>query len=908
MTHPIPPSAPGFDEISLGQVVLRDGSVAAIRPSTLNDVPAMREFFRQLSDESRYRRFFMRGEAPADVVLRLADSSDPARNLTLVVERSMDGSPRIIAAASYSTGHSGTAEAAFAVADDFQGKGLGTLLLERLAVIGARAGLERFEASTLADNAQMLSVFRDSGFEIHSKSAGGSVVDVQMSLDSSAKRVAAEEERRRHATAASLRPLLAPRAVTVIGASRKPSNIGHRVVKSLRTSGFKGPVYPVNPNATEVEGFAAFKSPLELPGGVDLAVVAVPAAAVLGTVDDCAAAGIRTLVVLSAGFAEIGEQGRALQHQLTARVRGHGMRMVGPNCMGLLNTDPAVSLNASFSPLFPPNGRIGLSSQSGALGLAILQLATERQVGLSTFVSVGNKADVSGNDLLEYWEGDPSTRAILLYLESFGNPRRFARLARRIARHKPIVAVKSGRTKSGSRAASSHTAALAASDVGSEALFHQCGVIRTDTLDEMFDVAACLDSQPLPAGRRVAIVTNAGGPGILAADACEAAGLTLVELSLETRERLERILPAIASRGNPVDMIASAGPVEYRQTVETVLRAPEIDSLIVVFTPVDQDTTHEILDAIRDGVAGARAAGARGKPVLTCLMAAAGVPAPLRTPDERLPAYRFPENAARALGKVATYAQWRAQPSGLLWGFDDVHVDDVRRLCRDAVRRAGGSVWLNDDDVRRVLSDFGLPVVPGAVAHTADEAAALAAVMGFPVVAKLSSPLVQHKTDVGGVRLNLANEAAVTAAFTSIRDAARPQHGADVDVLLQPMIAGGIEAMMGIVQDPLFGALVAFGLGGVNVEVVGDVRFRISPLTDQDAEELIHEIRGYRLLEGYRGHAAADLDALRDVLLRLSHLATQVPEIAELDLNPVVALAPGQGCRIVDAKIRVRTE
>jgi acetyl coenzyme A synthetase (ADP forming)-like protein len=908
MTHPIPPSAPGFDEISPGQIVLRDGSVAAIRPSTLNDVPAIREFFHSLSDESRYRRFFMRGEAPADVVQHLADSSDPARNLTLLVERSVGGASRIIAAASYSTGHSGTAEAAFAVADDFQGKGLGTLLLERLAVTGARAGLQRFEASTLADNAQMLSVFRDSGFEIHSKSAGGSVVDVQLSLDSSAKRVAAEEDRRRHATAASLRPLLAPRAVAVIGASRKPSNIGHRVVKSLRSSGFKGPVYPVNPHATEVEGFTSYKSPRELPPGVDLAVVAVPAAAVLGAVDDCAAAGIRTLVILSAGFAEIGEEGRALQHQLTAKVRGHGMRMVGPNCMGLLNTDPAVSLNASFSPLFPPNGRIGLSSQSGALGLAILQLATERQVGLSTFVSVGNKADVSGNDLLEYWEGDPATSAILLYLESFGNPRRFARLARRIARHKPIVAVKSGRTKSGSRAASSHTAALAASDVGTEALFHQCGVIRTDTLDEMFDVAACLDSQPLPAGRRVAIVTNAGGPGILAADACEAAGLTLVELSGDTRDRLARILPAIASRGNPVDMIASAGPAEYRQTVETVLRAPEIDSLIVVFTPVDQDTTDEILQAIRDGVAGARAAGAHGKPVLTCLMAAAGVPASLQTPDERVPAYRFPENAARALAKVATYAQWRAQPPGLLWGFDDVHVDDVRRLCRAAAARAGGSVWLNDDDVRRVLSDFGLPVVPGAVAHTADEAAALAAVMGFPVVAKLSSPLVQHKTDVGGVRLNLATEAAVRAAFADIRNAAQRHNSTDVGVLLQPMIAGGIETMMGIVQDPLFGALVAFGLGGVNVEVVGDVRFRIAPLTDQDAEEVIHEIRGYRLLEGYRGHAAADLEALRDILLRLSHLATQVPEIAELDLNPVVALAPGQGCRIVDAKIRVRSD
>jgi acetate---CoA ligase (ADP-forming) len=584
------------------------------------------------------------------------------------------------------------------------------------------------------------------------------------------------------------------------------------------------------------------------------------------------------------------------------------MRLVGPNCMGLLNTDPAVRLNASFSPVFPPTGHIGLLSQSGALGLTILELATARQLGLSTFVSVGNKADVSGNDLLEYWEGDLSTRVILLYLESFGNPRRFARLARRIGRQKPIVAVKSGRTRAGSRAASSHTAALAASDIAVEALFHQAGVIRADTLDEMFDIAACLDTQPLPAGRRVAIVTNAGGPGILAADACEAAGLTLIELSEETRARLASCLPAMASCGNPIDMIASAGAAEYRHTIETILTAPEVDSLIVLFTPVDR-TEAGILQAIRDGVTAGRRAGAVTKPVLACVMADPGRPIPIATGRERIPAYGFPENAARALGKVTAYAEWRAEAPGLLWGFDDLHADEVRTVCRDAALRPGAHGWLTGDEVHRVLAAFGLPIAAGVTAHDADEAAALAAVMGFPVVAKLCSARVQHKSDIGGVRLNLGDERAVRQAFEHIVAAARSVAPSDAidGVLIQPMIAG-VEVMMGIAQDPLFGPLIAFGLGGIHVEILGDVRFRIAPLTDRDVDELLHEIKGFPLLQGYRGHAPADLEALRELLLRLSRLAEEVPEIMELDLNPVIALPPGHGCRIVDARIRVRPE
>jgi acyl-CoA synthetase (NDP forming) len=678
----------------------------------------------------------------------------------------------------------------------------------------------------------------------------------------------------------------------------------------LRAGGFTGPIYPVNSHADTIDGLRVFHSARDLPQGADLAVVVVPAPAVLRVVDDCAAVGVKSLVVISAGFAEAGEAGRALQRDLVERVRNHGLRMVGPNCMGLLNANDRVRLNASFSPIMPPSGRVSLLSQSGALGIAILQLASERRLGLSTFVSVGNKADVSGNDLIQYWEGDADTSVILLYLESFGNPRRFARIARRIGRAKPIVAVKAGRTREGSRAAGSHTAALAASDVAVEALFQQTGVIRADTIDEMFDIAACLDWQPLPAGRRVAIVTNAGGPGILAVDACVAAGLDVVEFGEATRARLAAFLPHEAAIGNPVDMVASAGADEYRRTIEVALTSDDADALLVIFTPVDRRKTAETIEAIREGISAGRRAGASAKTVLACVLAEPGALTPLELdrPSERVPVYAFPENAARALGKISAYAKWRGQPPALFWSFDDIHAADARELCRDVLDSRGDD-WLTGEETRRVLNDFSLPLVPAVVAQSADEAATVAAAFGFPVVAKLATRQLLHKSDVGAVHIALPSGAAVRSAFEALTALAAVHGGinraAGEGIIIQPMIAGGVETLIGITDDPVFGPLVAFGLGGIHVEVLGDVRFRIAPLTDRDADDLVHGIRGFKLLEGFRGHAPADIDALRELLLRISRLAEEVPEITELDLNPVMALSPGSGCRIVDARIRV---
>jgi acetyl coenzyme A synthetase (ADP forming)-like protein len=886
-------------------IVLRDGTPATLRPTGPEDRDALRRFFHELSPESHRRRFFSLGDPSDRLIDVFCDSSNPAATTTLLALRVVDGALRPIAVGSYLDIGKGSAEAAFAVDDRFQGKGLGTILLERLAAIAAVNGFQRFEAVVLPDNTAMIEVFQESGFEIRSKSERGETT-VLLSLNRTSQSEVATERRHALATVASMRPLMTPAGVAVIGASRNPDSIGHRVLQAIVSGGFTGPVYPINPKATELVGLRCCATIADVPPGLDLAIVTVPPTAVLEVVEQCAAAHVKSLIVITAGFAEVGEEGRALQHKIVDAVRGHGMRMVGPNCMGLLNTAAAVHLNASFSPVVPPAGRVAFSSQSGALGIAILQLAADRLVGLSSFVSVGNKADVSSNDLLEYWEADPNTGVILLYLESFGNPRRFGRIARRIGKTKPIIAIKAGRTRAGSRAAGSHTAALAASDTAVDALFQQAGVIRANTIDEMFDVATCLDAQPLPPGRRVAIVTNAGGPGILAVDACEAAGLTVPAFSPAMRERLSAFLPATANVGNPVDMIASAGPDAYRTAIETTLAGDDADALIVIYTPVDPRFAEDTLQAIRDGISAARRDGVTHKPVLACVMTGSGRPKPIDVGAERIPTYAFPENAARALAKAATYAEWRHQAPALTWTFEDIRADEAQAVCRRALDTRGDG-WLTGEEVRTVLGAYGLPLAAGALAQSPEEAVALARVLGFPVAAKLAACSVTHKTDVGGVHLNLASDAAVQAAYTDIMargSALVPAKEID-GVLIQSMIMGGVETMVGVADDPLFGPLVAFGLGGVHVEILGDVRFRLAPLTDRDADELLREIRGVRLLQGYRGHPSADLEALRELLLRVSRLAVEVPEITELDLNPVMAMAPGHGCRIVDARVKV---
>jgi acetate---CoA ligase (ADP-forming) len=708
------------------------------------------------------------------------------------------------------------------------------------------------------------------------------------------------------ATRASLRPLFHPRSVAVVGASREPEKVGHRILRAVMAADFEGTVYPVNPHAEHVCSVRAFPSVGAIPDRVDLAVIAVPAPHVRDVVRDCGEAGVKGLVVITAGFAETGDRGRQRQEELLAEVRRHGMRMVGPNCLGLASTDPSVRLNASFSPIAPPVGRAALCSQSGALGIAVIAQARRVALGLSAFVSVGNKADVTDHHLLDYWGEDPATDVVLFYLESFGDPARLGPIARRVGRTKPVVVVKSGRTEAGERAAGSHTAALAGADTAVSAFFRQTGVIRATSLREMFDLARFLTQQPLPSGGRVGIVSNAGGPAILCADALERAGLEVPPFGERTRKALADFLPNEAATGNPVDMIASAGPDDYRRAMELVLGSGEVDSVVAMYTPVALFQMEAIERAIVDSVESARVGGDRMVPVLASMVGGDEDIYVLRGERESIPAYPFPEEIAHVLGRSVAYRRWRETEPGKHVEFDDQRLADARAICRGVVEELGEG-WLPAMEARRVLEAAGLRVPPGGVADTAERAVELADEIGYPVAMKLASRTLIHKTEIGGVRLGLEDEDQVRAAFRAIRERVEQEGALDSmeGVLMQPMLDETAEVMLGVDPDPVFGPVLAFGLGGIHVEVLEDLAFRVAPLTDRDAREMVREIRGYRLLTGYRAHPEADVEALEEALLRLSRLVEQVPEISQVDLNPVFALEPGEGYCIVDARIEV---
>ena len=708
--------------------------------------------------------------------------------------------------------------------------------------------------------------------------------------------------------------VLRPRSVAVIGASRERGTIGAEIFHNLIAHEFQGPVYPVNPKAEVVQSVQAYRSIELVPGEVDLAVIVVPAAHTLEVLEQCGRKGVRAAVVISAGFKEIGSEGLLRERELAECARRHGMRLVGPNCLGVLNTDPAVALDATFAPIYPPPGKVAFSSQSGALGLAILEHAAHLQIGISQFVSVGNKADVSGNDLLEFWERDPGTDVILLYLESFGNPRRFIEIARRVGRRKPIVAVKSGRMAAGARAASSHTGSLAGKDVAVDALCAQSGVIRTDTISELFDVAMLLAHQPIPRGNRVGILTNAGGPGIMASDACESRGLEVVSPESATVAALRAFLPAEASTRNPVDMIASARPESFEKAVRLMLADPKFDSLLVIYvTPIvtrPLDVAQAIVRGATEAAEDAAAAGGPPKPVLSCFMGTHGVPQGLRSLQRgHIPSYAFPESAAIALSRAVHYGRWLQQPEGRRVRVEGVDGARGGRAIAAERARAGGEdqVWLRTGELSELMAAYGIPMAPAASAATADEAVAAARAIGYPVALKLASDTITHKTEMGGVALDLRRDEEVRQAWHDIEAAVReraPSHPA-IAATVQKIIGAGLEAIVGVHADPTFGPQVMFGLGGVMVELLQDVSFRIHPLTDRDASEMVRAVRGFRLLQGYRGAKPGDVAKVEELLLRVSQMIEDHPAIAEMDLNPVKVLAPGHGCVVVDARVSV---
>ncbi|HZS07926.1 MAG TPA: GNAT family N-acetyltransferase [Blastocatellia bacterium] len=877
-------------------LLLRDGAMLRLRALRPDDREKLKGLFGHCSPESIRFRFLHPVKSLTDAALNQLVDVDGAHNVALVVTQGEAVDERIVAVGGFSECEDAPemAEVAFLIEDAMQGRGIGTLLLDTLAELARRQDITHFSADVMTDNQQMLSVFRKAGYGISSSTSYG-VTHLEFPIKPNGMAQSRAEAQEAQAERESLRCVLAPRSIAVIGASRDSQSVGGALFRHLIHFGFTGPVYPVNVTAGSVAGVRAYASIADLPEVPELVFIAVPAPAAAGAARQCAAAGVRALCVISAGFAETDAEGKARQAELLDICRASGMRLVGPNCMGVVNTSGEVRMLGTFAPADPPAGNVAISSQSGALGLALLNQAGRLGLGISSFVSTGNKADVSGNDLLQYWEADDTTDVILLYLESFGNPRRFARIARRVSRRKPIVAVKSGRTVAGARAASSHTAALASSDRAADALFAQTGIIRVDTLAEFFSVARLLAAQPLPAGNRVGILTNAGGPAILAVDAAVAAGLQVPVLSETTQARLRAVLPPAASVTNPVDMIAGAGPEQYRACLEALCDEAELDALLVIFIPPLVTPSAEVAGVVSEVLS--------QRPHLRRTVAAvfldpqsglASIPAG----KNAVPVYDFPESAIAALIAAVRYGVWRSEPAGNIVPI---------RIDRDAVDRvlaANPVGWLPHESVVTLLGAAGIEVIGSKTVRSAEESAAAAAGIGGPVAIKVVEPAVLHKSDVGGVILNVApSEAAESYTLLATQLAA---HGITlVAASVMPMSRHGVEVLAGVTHDPVFGPLVAFGSGGVLVELVDDVVFRVLPLADREAAAMIRETRADRLLRGYRGAGPADVAAVERLLLALGALAEAVPRIAEIDLNPVVVHEAGQGVSLIDARVRL---
>jgi acyl-CoA synthetase (NDP forming)/GNAT superfamily N-acetyltransferase len=887
-----PGSDPGYPRHWEADVVASDGGIVHLRPILPSDADALVRFHQSLSERTRYLRYF--GPYPR-ISPRDLERFTTVDHRTRVALICLLGD-EIIAVGRYEglgpgpDGRVEAAEVAFVARDDHQGRGLGSILLEHLAAAARENGLRRFEAEVLVENHQMVRVFRDAGYQVSRAFAEG-VLHLEFDIDPTERSLAVRDSREQRAEARSVHNALHPTSVAVIGASTDPSKIGHAVLANLLRGNFTGPVFPVNPDARSVRGVRAYASVTEIPDEVDLAVVAVPAAGIDEVMDSCLEKGVTTLVVVSAGFADVGESGVVAERRLVSEARAHGMRVIGPNALGVVNNDPAVRLNATLAPDLPGTGRVGFFSQSGALGIAILAAAKERGLGLSTFVSAGNRADLSGNDLLQYWQTDPNTDVVLLYLETFGNPRKFARLARRLARTKPIVAVKSGRH-------SGPTPALAASAVAIDeasvrALFEQAGVIRVETLSQLFDTALLLAYQPLPAGRRVAVVGNSSALGVLVADALLDGGMELA--------------------GPPVDVGTAAPPEEFAAAVARAIRddptgsptdaadgdtghTAGADALIAVFVPPIAIPGAAYARALREAVAGS------DKPVAAVFLAAEGVPAELSVAREdgspgpgSVPSYPSPERAAAALARVSRYARWRASPVGEFVSPPGIDTERARSM----VERLGAehAHRLADADAVELLACYGVPVTDFRVVPDADAAVAAAQELGYPVAIKAVGDRWRHRTDLVGVRLDLDDPSGVRRAHA---DLARLTGQGEVYV--QRMAPKGISCVLEIVDDPSFGSLLSFGMSGMATELLGDRAFRVVPVSDQDAAALVRAPRAAPLLAGYRGAEPVDRAALEDLVLRVGRIAEDLPEVRSLALDPVLSSAEGAfvtGARIV---------
>jgi acyl-CoA synthetase (NDP forming)/GNAT superfamily N-acetyltransferase len=864
--QPTPPPAETPAEIPTppphweADIVAADGGTVHLRPICPEDADGINGLMERSSDQTRYYRFFGPMKRLSEKDLHRFTHVDHVDRVAFVVLLG----DQIVAVGRFDR-YPGTddAEVAFLVEDEHQGRGLGSVLLEHLAAAARERGIKRFVAEVLAQNSKMVRVFQDAGYHSERSYEDG-VVHLTFPIDQTEDALAVSYEREQRSESRSIARLLTPSSVAVVGASNDESKIGNALLRHLLEYGFAGPVYPVNPGARHVRGVPAYADIESIPDDVDLAVIAVPADEVAGVVEACRRKRVRGLVVVSGGFGESGPEGREAERQLVAAARASGMRVVGPNCLGIVNTDPEVQLNASLAPMIPGRGRVGFFAQSGSLGVALLERARSRRLGLSTFVSAGNRADVSGNDLLQYWATDPATEVVLLHLESFGNPRKFARLARSVGRTKPVVAVKSGRHVRVTRGLAATSVAVPEQSVA--ALFASAGVIRVETVAQMFDVGALLAHQPLPEGKRVAIVGNSTAIGWLVADAVLDQGLEL-------------------AHEEPVDIGADGTPEDFRAALQAAVDDDGVDAVVAVFLPPLMVGSREFGPALRD------VARSSPKPIVASFLSTEGIPPELAVLDEHgapargsVPSYSTPERAVISLAKVAEYARWRRRPVGELPELPDVDEETGKAVVRAALGDAPKGRDLTDDELIALLAAYGVPLLGTRTVTDADAAVAAAREIGYPVILKSTAPWLRHRADLGGVRLDLVDDEAVRTAFGAIPSGD--------PVIVQEMAAPGVSTVVEVVDDPSFGALVSFGVGGVATDLLGDRAYRTLPLTDLDAAEMVRAPRAFPLLDGYRGSEPVDLAALENLLLRVARLADDLPEVLRLRLEPVLVGPP----------------
>jgi acyl-CoA synthetase (NDP forming)/L-amino acid N-acyltransferase YncA len=873
--------------------LLADGTTVQIRPAGPGDFLGVKAMHEAMSPNNAYLRFFSTSKTAAEhEAQRISRAPAPDHAALLALYGG-----EVVGVASYEVARKGdsagkTAEVAFAVADTMHHKGIATLLLEHLVSVARASHIEAFTAETLSENTGMLRVFSDAGLPTRSTREDGVVtISIPLPADDTGKQLEEYLDtvalRERSANVASLTPVFAPQSVAVIGASRRPGTVGRAVLDNIRTCGYQGRLYGVNPNARQVGGVPCFPDVDSLPETPELALIAVPPPAVVDAAEACGVRGVRGLVVFTAGL----DTGASAD--LLAACRRHGMRLIGPNCFGI--AVPGIGLDATFAAAHPAAGTAGLVMQSGGLGFAMVDRLSRLGIGISSFASVGNKLDVSSNDMLMWWEQDGVTQVAVLYIESFGNPRKFGRTARRVGARMPVLTVHAGRSEAGQRAAASHTAAIATPLVSREALFEQAGIIATPSLGELVEATALLATQAPPTGQTVAIVSNVGGAGVLAADACTDLGLAVHHPAGQVKRRLHSLVPAGGAVTGPVDTTATVSGDDFRQLLELVASDEDVDAMIAVVLPTG--ATGDLVAAIQQADVPVPLAAVVLNQVEAVRLLDAG--------KGKIPAYAYPEAAVGALARAARYGQWRAAPHTPVPGFGDVAPVKARAIVRGFLVRSPDGGWLARDDVAALLHLYGVPLVSTAQASTEDEAVTVAAAAGYPIVLKADVPGLVHKTDAAAVLLDLRTEDDVRAGYRQLAD----RFGSRLTgVLVEPLITGGTEVMIGVEDDQMFGPLVVFGLGGVATEVLADHAARLAPLTEADADMLINSVPqgvwgAAQALHagGHRG--VGPRGQLRDVLMRVSRLADDLPEITELDLNPVIARP--DGVVAVDARIRV---